>query len=48
MSIFDPMTEKFSASQFDLLRKMELPQTEVKEISRDFHGNCWIIQEGMV
>ncbi|MGI0107307.1 hybrid sensor histidine kinase/response regulator transcription factor [Salinimicrobium sp. WS361] len=46
MSIFDPRTEKFSASQFYLLKKMGLPQKEVKEISRDSHGNFWIIQEG--
>ncbi|WP_169578556.1 hybrid sensor histidine kinase/response regulator transcription factor [Salinimicrobium terrae] len=45
-SIFDSTTEKFSANQFDLLKKMGLPQKEVKEMYKDSKGNYWFLQEG--
>lgn len=46
ISIFNPGTEEFSASQFQLLEKMGLPQVEVKEIFLDSKGDFWFLQQG--
>lgn len=43
INIFDPLTEKFSSDQLSVLRELNIPEKEVKNIVQDSKGNFWFI-----
>lgn len=43
INIFDPITENFSSNQSRILKALNLPEIEVKDIKKDSHGNFWFI-----
>lgn len=46
INILNPVTEKFSSDQFEVLRELNIPEKAVKNIVKDSDGIFWFIHSG--